>query len=632
MRLLCLAALFAAACGSASGAGECSSPGTVECVNDRVSRVCASDKTWVAQSCASNEVCMGGSSGSGSGAGGGGCIAKADVSCNSTDSGCTDSTHALVCNADGMGFKSVACPPNTTCSGFGNCIGTCVVGSSRCNGTNVVQTCTDGFTYTDSDCMPGTTSCVTTTSANAAVQLAACKPMACQPSGTQCGNKAADPNDTSVDYSSTCVASPAGMHWQSEQCAIPGSCVTGSGCVQTCVPGSQRCNGLGIQVCNAQAQWGAITACQPTSTGAEQTCQTYSGYPICGDPVCAYYPGACEADGYHPCVMGKVSATAQACAQGVCVGGNVYNGITGGSCQPQCNPGDTRCDGNEAFEGCDANHRWSNTVTQCAANGTDHCIGYTDPTTGGSKTVCGACAPGSHRCTDSAGSPTGSPLTDIQTCDATGHFPAGSYAPCSVGQCQSTGSDAACVAQCVPNSTLCLGGAPATAPNPTHPGQVNWGLCDANGNIPTSGGTACGAGTSCRKSANGQPVGTGANACVVCVGPNIAGGNEAGFTDTACVTTASPNSVETCNASNMWNTPTVCSNTSPYTGVCKPEGGLPFCNGSYCTNSYLTTIGYGGCAGYWGTGYQPWGSTPDCCSYAGACLLTSGSVGPAACQ
>src|SRR5690349_10342979 len=121
MRLSCLVALLIcsalAACGSASGKGQCSTTGAVECVSTSLSRVCASDGTWVSQTCADNETCSGTT----------GCVLKSDLACNATDSGCVDATHAIVCNSDGMGFKSVTCPTGTTCSGFGTCIGSCVV-------------------------------------------------------------------------------------------------------------------------------------------------------------------------------------------------------------------------------------------------------------------------------------------------------------------------------------------------------------------------------------------------------------------------------------------------------------------------------------------------------------------------
>ena len=634
MRLTCLIALITAsvfaACGGASGKGQCSTPGAMECVTDSVARVCAMDNTWTQQECSSDQTCMGS----------GGCALRTDLSCNPADNGCVDSTHAVVCNPDGKGFQSVTCPANTTCSGFGTCLGTCVVGSSRCSSTNTVQTCTDGFTYTDTDCMPGMTTCVTTSSPSAAVQTAACMPSSCVSGSVVCGDKAADPTSTDPNYSSTCTNSTTGLKWQSEQCAVAGSCSPGSGCQQTCTPGQQRCNGFNIQTCDSTSHWGMLAPCQPTSTGVEQVCQIPAGSlaPVCGDRLCSTgAAGACEADGFHACVNGKVSTAATPCAIGVCIGSQTtsYDGLIPGSCQAQCNPGDSRCASTEAYEACGSNGRWSTTTTQCPANGTDHCVQYTDTTGGGQKTLCGVCAPGSHRCSDSTGTTTG---PEIATCDATGHY--GSPQQCAMGQCQSNqytqSVDAACVMQCIPGSTLCIGAAPTTPPNPSHPGTANWGTCDAAGNLPTTT-TACTTGTSCRKHSDGQAVGNGSAACVQCVGTD----NENGFVDSACITTSSPNSIETCSAGNMWNTPTTCTNTAPYAGTCVAEaaqvcGGQPYYEGSFCSNAYLVSQGYSqGCQifGSNNTGPPvPWGTTSDCCTTYFCLTYSSNFIGPAVCQ
>jgi hypothetical protein len=450
-------------------------------------------------------------------------------------------------------------------------------------------------------------------------------PASCVPQGTVCGDKASDAASTDPNFASTCVSSPSGLHWQSEQCAIAGSCLQGSGCNQTCTAGEQRCNSNGLQVCGSNGQWGTITACQPSATGAEQVCQYAAGYsnPVCGDTVCSQAPGACEADGFHPCVNGKVAAAAQACAIGVCVSTSNVNGYNAGSCQAQCYPGDTRCASAEAYEGCDNNYRWSSTVTQCPVSGTDRCVEYIDNASGGIKTLCGDCAPGTHQCTNNSGVPGG---TFIESCDSTGHW--GAPATCSMGQCGYAGADYACMMQCTPNSTVCLGGTPAAPPNPQHPGTDHWGTCDAQGNLPTTGGTACAASTSCRKHSNGQVIGTGANACVQCVGSD----NELGLTDSACATAST---IETCSAGNTWAAASTCSAAAPYTGSCRPEGNIAACSTAYyCSNTTLLYYGYGGCSGYYGSSYTygQYGSTPDCCTYAPYCHLSAPPAAPASCQ
>ena len=164
MRAYVVAVIAVLASCSSDSSKSCSA-GQMECVTDQIARVCASDNTWTSSPCYSGSTCMGGS-----------CVASQNVTCLATDSACMDATHALVCNANGVGFTSVDCPTATTCQGFGLCVGTCIVGSSRCKNTNVVQTCSDGFTYMDANCMPGMTSCVLTSAATAPVSSAACMP------------------------------------------------------------------------------------------------------------------------------------------------------------------------------------------------------------------------------------------------------------------------------------------------------------------------------------------------------------------------------------------------------------------------------------------------------------------------
>jgi hypothetical protein len=350
--------------------------------------------------------------------------------------------------------------------------------------------------------------------------------------------------------------------------------------------------------------------------------------------LCLGNPGACEADGYHPCVNGKISPTAMPCAMGVCVASGVASvatgGYTPGGCQAQCAPGDQRCDGSvgltKLYQTC-VNGRWSSTSMSCATNA---CQQYADPTTNGPRTVCGVCAPGSHRCTDNMGVVGGT--TDIETCDPTGAW--GTQAPCAAGACQFNGvTDFMCLAQCVPGTTVCVSTAPVTAPNPQHPGTIAAVVCNPNGMLPaipsqadcssaSPPATCCAAGTSCRKSVNGQAIAAGTAACVQCVGPSVSGGNENGLVDTYCPTTTSESQ---CTATNQWPaTPTTC------TTSCTPETTAgtcaTFCFGSPpfgCTNSASIAHGGTGCSN------AACGSTPDCC--LGFCAGAPANT-PAVCQ
>jgi hypothetical protein len=597
-------------------------PGAAECVNEQVARVCASDNTWVSEPCQAGSTCMNGM-----------CVAKTDVACKPTDSTCMDTTHALVCNTNGVGFMSVSCPMGTVCQGNGVCVGTCIVGSSKCVNASTTATCMDGFNYVESACMPGMTSCVTTTAMGASVPAVACMPMGCPASGTvTCGNKLMDPNSTDPNFSSSCVASPSGLHWQVEQCVIAGTCVPGVGCSPTCTPGAMRCApgspgaSLGIQTCGMDGKWGASVACNAPNTAA-QVCMLVNSAPVCGDLLCVGSSGACESDGYHPCVNGKVSTTAMPCAMGVCVATGTASagtgGYTPGSCQAQCAPGDQRCDGTSgvtaAYQTC-VNGRWSSTPTNCAAN---KCLQYNDPTTNGLRTVCGVCVPGTHRCTDNMGVVGGT--TDIETCDPTGAW--GAHTACAAGSCQFNGvSDFACLAQCVPGSTVCVGTAPVPAPNALHPGTIAAVVCNQNGTLPpvplagdcagaSPPASCCLAGTSCRKSVNGQPIGMGTASCVQCVGPSVNGGNEYGLVDTMCPTATSES---VCTANNTWPATATTCTTSCTT---ETNGGTCFtCFGTAptaCSNSAFMAHGLGTC------GTSPCGGTPDCC--LGEC---SGATAP----
>jgi hypothetical protein len=625
--------------------------GAMECVSDSVARVCAMDGTWVPEPCQQGSTCMNGQ-----------CVATQNVACTAAMNTCMDSTHALLCNSNGVGFMQVTCPANTVCLGNGLCKGDCVVGSSTCITVNAtpnaaVQTCTDGFNQTQTLCMPDQTACVitsatTTSLPGVTVSTAACQPLGCTPNAAACGNKAMDPNNTDPSFVSNCLASPQGYKWQTTQCAVANSCSPGGGgaaCAVNCIPGATRCvpgfgSPQGMQTCGSNGTWGATVACLADPTGAEQACQTLGGGPaICGDPLCASNTGACEADGFHPCVNGKVSTTAVACTTGICVpsGGGPVGGLTPGSCKAQCSTGESKCAGTLAFQTC-VNGRWSGTATSCTTAG-DTCQQWPDPANPtGTLTICGTCVPGTHRCTNNAGNPGGN--TDIETCDSTGHWQA--HAACAVGQCQIVSLisvsppvfDAACVAQCIPNSTYCADAS-------------NWATCTANGTPGTA--TACTANTYCRRNPSGQAVGTGAGACVQCVGPNIAGGNEVGLVDSRCTdgsgnpTGALSPDLEVCASDNTWTTAaaneTICNNVVAGSH-CTPEvfgsscGPCPVPGGGsvpVCTNTNLAGLGTPtSCAaafGTWPVATSGGGSpTTDCCINAISGL--SSNPTPALCQ
>jgi hypothetical protein len=608
--------------------GTCT-PNAKECVTDRVARICAADGSgWVSQQCDIGDICSGGD-----------CSPDPNVACTpGVDGACLDATHGLVCNDNGMGFKTITCPANTGCAGPGICVGSCIVGESTCLDPNTVATCLDGVKLTTTSCSRGSTACVST--GTTPFQTAACKPADCEPGpqgcDTVCGNKTAGATNMDTGFESLCQETPNGYKWVALQCQAGTTCnphgtVCGGGlyaasCQGECTPGDTRCNsnGDGVQVCGSNSTWGTITPCTATATGALQVCiqsLTGTGPAVCGDAVCGTDVGACEADGFHPCVNGKVSATGMACTKGACVAtGSPANGLTPGQCTTQCKDGDQRCPDPIHVQTC-MNGLWGS-LTACS--GANTCELYDDATSGRPRAVCGICVPGSHRCTNSSGTPT-TPGTHIEVCSADGLM-WGTQTACAVGQCRPNGNDFACVADCIPGAQFCVGGAPASPSNPQHPGQIAVVICTAGGTIPAAptcpaGAGCCPSGTSCRQGPGmfGSPVVSGNTpaACVECVGPMITGGNENGLVDTKCVA-GGTGSLQVCQNNNTWGASMSCTTScAPEVGnivpeVCGSFGGTPFSD-----STIAALVGPGSdCTTVTPNGSAPCGGVADCCQVA----------------
>jgi len=613
-------------------AGTCTASAK-ECVTSRVARICAADGTgWVSQQCDPGFVCSNGD-----------CTPDPNAACNPGEGVCVDATHALRCNANGMGFAAVTCPSGTNCAGPGVCQGSCVVGSSMCLDPNTVATCNDGKVFSTSSCMRGTTACVQT--GTTPYPTAACQPAEClpDPNGCDqvCGNKTAGASNTDPGYVSFCQQTAAGYKWAALQCPSPTTCdptgtaCTGLGlgrmatCASQCVPGAVRCapSGLATQTCGTNGTWNPPMNCTATATGTIQVCVPGTGgNPVCGDPVCGAAPGACEADGFHPCVNGKVSSTKMACTTGTCIasGPSIAN-YTPGSCQSECQTGDQRCSGPVAtsFQTC-VNGLWSAKSMTCS---TGTCQQFAD-SAGAPRTVCGVCVPGMHRCTNGTGTAVASG-TDIETCDMTGQW--GTHAACTLGSCLqiNPNGDSACVAQCIPGAILCAGAQKVPVSNPQHPGSLAQVTCTANGTIPaaptaaqcagaTPPASCCPGTTSCRKGPGGQPVQSTNTlaACVECVGDMIAGGNEVGLVDTRC---PSGTTIEQCQSNNTWPTvPTMCGTAMscmPESGNLQPScGDCPGIPGTAPCDE--TTQGFGFCAAQGLGSPVPCGASADCCASA----------------
>jgi hypothetical protein len=137
-----------------------------------------------------------------------------------------------------------------------------------------------------------------------------------------------------------------------------------------------------------------------------------------------------------------------------------------------------------------------------------------------------------------------------------------------------------CVAECVPNSTVCMGITSTGVGE--YPGTNAYGTCGADGKIPAAS-TACPGVTVCRKNYQGIAVG-----CMECLGPNH-GGNANGQADSRCTDNAGAvpgtTAYESCQANDTWPAaPTVCPVASPTCTVNAIQ-----CN--TCT-LYDTTLGY----------------------------------------
>jgi hypothetical protein len=151
-----------------TASGESCTPGTKECVNDALARVCPSDGTgWLAQRCGVGKKCVQGD-----------CVGDSNATCMPNTGSCVSATVGVRCNDNSQGYKQVTCPAGSVCTGAGLCVGTCgVVGGSVCADLHTVGACT-GTTVTTTPCPSGQL-CVTTQTTP--YKTAACMPAACTP-------------------------------------------------------------------------------------------------------------------------------------------------------------------------------------------------------------------------------------------------------------------------------------------------------------------------------------------------------------------------------------------------------------------------------------------------------------------
>jgi hypothetical protein len=622
-KLTPLAVLVLAAIGCHNGNNNNSCmPMAQECVSDQLARVCPADGSgWLSISCGPGTKCSNGV-----------CAPDAGSAqlCQVGTGSCGDSTHALQCNENGVGFKATSCPANTQCINQGLCQGACIVGDTLCDGAGGILTCMDGNTYMSMVC-PAGQYCTTQTPTPFGVSQAACQAAACQPGASTCGN----PLDMTADqtkFRADCVATPTGYNWNVEQCLTGQSCDPTSGghpCSAQCQPNTARCSGQNIQICDAATlSWKTTSTCDVASS---QSCLLDgNGNPVCGDKLCALgAQGTCVQMGgsslFRACGSdGKLGAPAP-CGQGVCATdlSPTVNGVTAGSCHVQCNAGEQRCWGKNAYQTC-TNGVWSTATTACPSTAGVQCKDVTQPNNM-HTTVCGVCQPGTNQCVNASGSTSsGAPYDHIETCDNSGMW--GALTACTVGTCVSGGATGAyCHAMCAPGQPVCVGSVVAVPGTTITNATTASGTCNPDGSLPA--GTACATGLYCRHDWGGNALG-----CVACVGSTT---NEAGTTDTRCTDstggqTAPANAaVEMCSASNAWGGVMMCPSSPaetcqhPQTSTCQPCFGS---NGGPCSDSQLAANGFGGCQWWWGVSTQPCGQTTDCCAnapYLTACGTTT---------
>ncbi len=637
-------------------------PGTTECVDTTLARVCT-DTGWLAKACPTGSMCTNGD-----------CAAPtaSAAPCLPGSKVCVGNS-VLACAATGFGYTTTDCPANTNCQG-GFCKGFCVVGQTSCvNG--LLSTCTDGFNSTVAACTSGT-ACVVdnTTLGNPAICVKGdCTPDTVNGCNFACGIQGGpSPSPAATNFISTCTNtnSPLGFRWVSSQCQgaatcdpVGADCNTATKqqarCVTQCTPAAVRCAaGNSTQTCDANGNWQSPAPC-----AVGLVCGTATGSAICGNAVCvsgtAPGKGLCTdvagVSELMPCVNGQLIPSPAPCTTGTCVR-DTTTGVSAnppaGACVAECQTGDTECAGG-GTQGCTANGLWSNTVTPCA---TGTCQGFTT-STGRKSTVCGACVPGTHQCSNGN--------ADIALCGSDGQLAAATA--CTFGQCRFSNTlvDNACTADCVPGSLICVGAvAPSPQPGTLFPGTSAVATCTASGINPGVGfglgsdpcvtgigalplGVAC-----CSPPTTGvvfagcrnDPAGNGIG-CVTCVGSGL---NEEGLVDTRCsdgATGVGTAAVQTCKVTNDgWQTPVSCSpghcnfaTPTPAPGTNNVPAGTvtPSCHscpgvGGLCTETNWNNNGTGATSCFNAGEGAPMscGNTSDCCS--DACYLTNAPL-PAFC-
>ncbi|HXK16557.1 MAG TPA: hypothetical protein VNG33_02040, partial [Polyangiaceae bacterium] len=201
--------------------------------------------------------------------------------------------------------------------------------------------------------------------------------------------------------------------------------------------------------------------------------------------------------------------------------------------------GERECLGGALYREC-VNGRWSSQAQTCADG--EPC----QPLASGphSDIKCGgACEAGTSRCSLDG--------TSVEHCNDALEWEA--TAPCALGRCVASAAQAQCQTECKPGERACA-----------FDGAPNERVCNDVGlwNEPT----ACEVGATCRIGSGG------AQGCLTCVGPSVAGGNVWGVADSHCA-----DGVAQCADSNDYSAGTPCPEGQSCAEVTRGAATLAYC-------------------------------------------------------
>ncbi len=533
---------------------------TKECVDSKHLRICSTEGSeWYNVTCDADETCDAGA-------------CKKDeppetplIVCFPGDGKCMPGTpdKSLLCNSTGTGFNATDCPTGTACVGGGVCVGVCAVGSSTCLDGKTVATCTNGTGYTTTTCT-ASEACVIT--GDSPFDTAACKASECQPALDGCDFVCGNKTDSSADqtkFVSICIETTNGWKWTALGCAANEVCDSQGGntcagglkaeaaCAAECSDGDSFCTGIGTRVVCTNGTYGA-----PIDCADGKFCfgdPKNSNAALCGDEVCALGDGTCLADGtLRSCdATGNLVATGAACATGLCVQVNVTSeGLPAGKCIDVCKDGETQCVGEAGvsitFKTC-VMGRWA-ALENCTSG-----LCYAAPSSDGRlSTICGECQPQSGECGDFDADD----RRPVRFCAANGTW--GDFTDCTLGTCVVSGDSAACVAQCVPGSKVCMG----DSVDSLYVATEADGTCTSFGLRPDTS-TQCTGNRTCRIDVGGNVLG-----CVECVY-----NNEHGLVDSECRN--DDEDIRFCTPSNTWAAATACGDGKYCNGALGPAYDAP---------------------------------------------------------